>query len=91
MRQTMSLKSRRELLASIAPRYKQAAKREKKTILDEFIAPTGYHRKYGISLLCSFDPNNWPPGIPRRRSRWREYTPEVQIALVTAICGGALF
>lgn len=80
----MSLKSRRELLVSIASRYKQAAKKEKKTILDEFIAATGYHRKYAISLLNSFDPNKWSPGKPRCRSRRRKYTPEVQTALVTA-------
>jgi hypothetical protein len=84
MRQTMSLKSRRELIASIAPRYKQAANKEKKTILDEFIAATGYHRQYAISLLNSFDPNKWSLSKPKRRSRRRKYTTEVQTALVTA-------
>ena len=83
MRRTMSLKSRRELLGSIAPRYKKAFKKEKQGILDEFTAATGYHRKYAVTLLNCFDPEAYPPSEPRRRSRELEYTPEVQEALVT--------
>ena len=79
----MSLKSRRELLASIAPRYKEAFKKEKQAILDEFTAATGYHRKYAVTLLNCSDPKARPPSEQRRRSREREYTPEVQEVLVT--------
>lgn len=47
----MSLKSRRELAAAIAPRYKLAGKSQKSSILDEFVEATGYHRKYAITVL----------------------------------------
>ena len=47
----MSQRSKRELLEAIQPRYLKARRSEKKTILDEFVAATGYHRKYAIRLL----------------------------------------
>ncbi len=47
----MSKRSKRELTEEINPRYLKADKTEKKTILDEFTAATGYHRKYAIKLL----------------------------------------
>lgn len=49
----MSLKSKRELLEVIRPRYLKANKPEKQTMLDEFTAATGYHRKYAIRVLKS--------------------------------------
>ena len=52
----MSLPARRELLASTAPRYAKANKKLKQTILDEFTASTGYHRKYAIDLLKHYNP-----------------------------------
>ena len=47
----MSLKSKRELLEAIRPRYLKANKSKKQTILDEFTSATGYHRKYAIRVL----------------------------------------
>ena len=47
----MSLKSKRELLEAIRPRYLKAKKAEKEKILDEFTAATGYHRKHAIRVL----------------------------------------
>ena len=47
----MSLKSKRELLEEIQPRYLKANKREKQKILDEFTCATGYHRKHVIRVL----------------------------------------
>ena len=47
----MSLKSKRELLEVVRPRYLKASKAEKQTILDEFTSATGYHRKYAIRVL----------------------------------------
>jgi len=47
----MSLKSKRELLEAIRPRYLKASKVEKQTMLDEFTAATGYHRKHAIRVL----------------------------------------
>ncbi len=47
----MSVSSRRELLAVVAPRYRAARGEKRGRILEEFIASTGYHRKYALSLL----------------------------------------
>jgi hypothetical protein len=47
----MSQRSKRELLEAIRPRYLKAKKSKKKTMLDEFVAATGYHRKYANRLL----------------------------------------
>ena len=46
----MSETSKRELLAALRPRYRKAGRAEKKQILDELTASTGYHRKYAIQL-----------------------------------------
>ena len=75
----MSMKSKRELLAVVSPRYVLATETDKVRILNEFVAATGYHRKYALTLL------NHPP-LPRsrpvRRPRAKTYTPAVQQALV---------
>lgn len=47
----MSLKSKRELLEVLRPRYLKANKVEKEKMLDEFTAATGYHRKHAIRIL----------------------------------------
>lgn len=75
----MSFQSRRELLGQVSGRYREEAyQKMKTTILNEFIASTGYARKYAIRLL------NLPiipaPGpILRPRTPW--YGLEVQEAL----------
>jgi hypothetical protein len=43
--------SRREYLAAIRGRYRQAGRRAKTAILDEFCAICGYNRKYAIRIL----------------------------------------
>ncbi len=78
----MSLQSRRELLASTAPRYQQASKKEKQTILNELTAATGYHRKYALTLLKYHDAQAAQPARRPRKPSPRIYTPEVQAALV---------
>jgi hypothetical protein len=47
----MSPRSRREYIDAIFLRYKQATRRDKSKILDEFCATCGYHRKHGIRVL----------------------------------------
>jgi translation initiation factor IF-1 len=47
----MSLKSKRELLEVVRPRYLKANKVEKQKMLDEFTSATGYHRKHAIRVL----------------------------------------
>jgi len=75
----MSMTSKRELLTIVSPRYVTATGAEKQRILAEFVATTGYHRKYALTLL------NHPPhprSCPVRRPRAQTYTPAVQRALV---------
>jgi len=47
----ISLATRREVVQAIAVRYHAATRSEKKTILDEFIKVTEYHRKHAIRVL----------------------------------------
>jgi len=51
MRSQLSYRSKKELLLQIAPRYTEASLALKTVILDEFVAATGYARKYAIRLL----------------------------------------
>ena len=76
----MSLQSRRELLAAVAPRYRTAQGKERTHILEEFVASTGYHRKYALVLL-NHPLTKATARKPRRRPR--RYTLVVQQALLT--------
>jgi len=73
----MSYRAKRELLLQIAPRYREASSALKEVILDEFVAATGYVRKYAIRLL------NHPveQKLTITRPRPPRYGPEVQHAL----------
>ena len=88
----MSIRSKREVLERVVRRYWAARGAEKRRILDEFVAITGYHRKYAIHVLRH-------PPEPRkvhRRQRKRIYGQPVQAALVrlwriaNCICGKRL-
>lgn len=73
----MSFRSKQELLQQIAPRYQEATETQKVAILNEFVAATGYARKYAIRVLNH-------PGVPHmeiERPRAHHYGPEVQEAL----------
>jgi len=74
----MSMKSKRELLTTISPRYITATGADKARILAEFVAATGYHRKYAITLLRHPPP---PRRRPITRPRAKRYTPVVQRTL----------
>ena len=50
----MSPRSKKEYTEAVHKRYKHASRSEKKVILDEFCATTGYNRKYAIILLKGF-------------------------------------
>jgi len=56
---------RRELANAIRGRYTAAANKDKRRILEEFIAATGYHEKSAIRVL------NTPPELKRRQTRQR--------------------
>jgi len=77
----MSFHAKRELLATVAPRYREESKKLKSIILNEFISSTGYSRKHAIRLLSS-------PVIPVlkkiKRPRPRFYDEAVQEALKVA-------
>jgi hypothetical protein len=45
--------TRRELVQAIGERYRPASRLEKRRILDELVAVTGYHRKHAIRVLRS--------------------------------------
>lgn len=81
VRSLMSFQARRELLASCANRYREATNQQKTLILDEFVASTGYARKYAICLLTH------PPQSSTTAIQWpraRHYGVDVQQALATA-------
>jgi hypothetical protein len=81
----MSQKSKRELLEAIHPRYLKANKKVKTRIIDEFVAATGYHRKYALRIL-----NRGPQRIKgKRKGRTSIYQGEVKETLenIWEICG----
>lgn len=81
----MSQNSKKELLETIQPRYRKANKSEKQLILDEFVAITGYHRKYAVRIL-----NQWvQKRYPKKPGPQRIYQGEVVTVLerIWEICG----
>src|SRR5258706_13848044 len=77
VRSSMSFLAKRELLAQVAARYRDATGQQKSRILDEFVAATGYVRKYAIHLLTQPE---LPPVQPLTRRRPRHYDSEAQAA-----------
>ena len=81
----MSQRSKRELLEEIRPRNLKAKRAEKATILDEFVAGTGYHRNYATRILKH--------GRPRQSGKehgfHKIYQGEVVVALeqIWEVCG----
>jgi hypothetical protein len=69
--------SKHELAAALQGRYVKAGRKEKGQILDEFVAATGYHRKWALGLL-----RQGPPAARRGRGgRPRVYSAVVVGAL----------
>ncbi len=77
----MSFQSRRELLGRVGMRYREACGAPKRRMLEEFVASTGYARKYAIRLLGQ-------PALPMvttiTRPRAPQYGVEVRDALQLA-------
>ncbi|HTE20637.1 MAG TPA: transposase family protein [Armatimonadota bacterium] len=77
----MSFRAKRELLVQVAPRYREASHKQRSVMLDEFVAATGYARKYAIRLLTG-------PVVsavaPIRRPRTPHYGAAVRDALAIA-------
>ena len=84
--------TRKELVGAVLERYRSSSAAERKKILDEFVAVSGYHRKHALRLL------NAEQVAPRARSagRRRIYGEAVRQALVVLweasdrICGKRL-
>lgn len=79
MRQKMSLRSRRELLNRVAPRYRGSSWKAKRGILDEFVSGSGYGRKYAVTLLN----RGIPDSAAKKRRLPRRYDETVRQALNT--------
>ena len=62
----ISKMAKQELVATIRDRYRQASKKDKGRILDEFTAITGHHRKHGIRLLGGTADNKGKQAVGRR-------------------------
>ena len=76
----MTPAARREYVRTLRPRYTLAPRRAKPSILDEFCATTGYHRKYAITVL-----NDPPPAAPQRARRRAPTYSEAVIRILAAI------
>lgn len=88
----MSFRAKRELLAQVAPRYREATTAQKTIILNEFLAVTGYDRKYAVRLLAKPVPVPGPIHRPRapRYGRAVQEALEIAWAALNGICGKRL-
>ncbi|APG93350.1 transposase (plasmid) [Sinorhizobium americanum] len=69
--------TRTELVEALIERYRSSCRLDKRRILDEFVAVTGYHRKHAIRVL-----RHRETGPPCARQYVVQYGPEVREALV---------
>ena len=67
----MSPRSKRDYVEAIFLQYKHASRKKKTTILDQFCAVCGYHRKHAIRVLRRFRRFTKPQ--PRKRGRPSRY------------------
>src|ERR1700730_10708085 len=92
MDKAFSGEARRELVRAIGGRYRDGSRSEKARILDEFVAVTGDHRKYGIRVLNSSSSETTSRRI-RRPSVYDEAVREALVMLWEAsdrVCGKRL-
>jgi hypothetical protein len=78
--QSLSYEARRALLQQTIPQYREASPSQKRTLLDAFVAATGYHPTYARWLLNHADEVQQT----LRRPRLPQYGPDVQQALFLA-------
>lgn len=70
------MSTRKELISATKLRYRTGTPAEKRTILEEFVGLTGYHRKHAIRIL------NQTNKLTERKPRDRTYDEAVKQALV---------
>src|SRR5262245_49303336 len=63
----VSMATRDALLAAVSERYRASCRADKKTIIDEFAATTGYHRKHAMRVLRTGPSAKRPAPRPSRR------------------------
>jgi hypothetical protein len=80
VKKSLSYQARREVLQQVAPQYREVSSSQKRTLLDAFVATTGYHRTYARWLLNHAEEVQQTQG----RSQLRKYGPDVQHALFLA-------
>ena len=93
MAQAVNAATRQDLLQAIRERYRGGLKDEKRQILDEFVAVTGYHRKHAIRLLMHAKPCAADASRPARLPVYDAAVREALIVLWEAsdrICGKRL-
>lgn len=71
------METRKQLIAAIGARYRDGRRLERRKILDEFVAVTGYHRKHATRVL-----GREPKHAGIRGARSRVYGQAVKEALV---------
>jgi hypothetical protein len=83
MDRKISTETRKELVKVLGCRYRDSVKQEKASILDEFVALSGYHRKHAIRILINSAKNKPEPTVTNDivRSR-RVYDEAVKEALI---------
>lgn len=83
MMKIMSLMTRRELLAGVREKYREASWADKVKILDGFVAATDYERKYATRLLNSAAET---PVLPKKHPAAKKYDEQVRQALLSVWC-----
>jgi hypothetical protein len=80
----MGQKAKWEYVRAIYERYRQADRKRKHAILNEFCVNTGYHRKYAIRLLNGPPPGKAARGAGRTRRRGLSYSREM-LSILAAV------
>ena len=89
----ISTVTRIEILRAIRGRYREASKRDKGRMLDEFVAIAGCHRKHAVRLLNQAGQDNSERPVPRGKRIYDEAVRQALIAVWEAadrICGKRL-
>ena len=89
----ISTATRIEVLGAIRSRYREAPKRDKSRMLDEFVAISGCHRKHAVRLLNRVGQEGTERSVPRGRRIYDEAVRQALIVVWEAsdrICGKRL-